>query len=118
MVQVRRHHTGASIGSIIPGTGSKTGSEGDRLSDATVRLILLPRRAHKNDVEAFVVSLLNRRKDLPYSQVVLNVAEFLYREELRSGGWAVDIGLFGSSLWVADARRALEEGDGELWEIG
>jgi hypothetical protein len=45
------------------------------------------------------------------------LAESLYRHELRYGGWAVDVGLLGSSVFVADALQELQAGDGDLWKI-
>jgi hypothetical protein len=74
-------------------------------------------RSSATDVEAFVVTLLARKNGLPYRAAVFHVAEFLFHKELCAGAWAVDIGLFGSSLFGADARRELEGGKGELWEI-
>lgn len=82
-----------------------------------MRLIDRPPRSPVSDVEAFVISLLAKENELPYGEVISRLAESLYRTELRSGGSSVDIGLFGSSLFVPDARRALEAGKGQLWSI-
>ena len=88
-----------------------------RDSDSSVRLIKPALRSSATDVEAFVVTLLARKNELPYRAAVSHVAEFLFHKELRAGAWAVDVGLFGSSLFGADARRELEAGKGKLWEI-
>jgi hypothetical protein len=64
-----------------------------------------------------ITALLAKEHELPYGEVVSRLAELLYRNELRAGGSAVDIGLFGRSLFAWDARRALEAGNGELWNI-
>jgi hypothetical protein len=83
----------------------------------TVRLIEPHPRSPVSDAEAFVVTLLAAESELPYSEVISRLAELLYRNELRSGGSSVDIGLFGSSLFVPEARRALAAGKGELWNF-
>lgn len=83
----------------------------------TVRLIEPHPHSPVSDAEAFVVTLLAAESELPYSEVISRVAELLYRNELRSGGSSVDIGLFGSSLFVTEARRALEAAKGKLWNI-
>jgi hypothetical protein len=84
---------------------------------STVRLIEPHPRSAVSDAETFVVTLLAAQSELPYREVVSRLAELLYRNELRAGGWSVDIGLFGSSLFVPEARRALEAGKGELWNF-
>ena len=84
---------------------------------STVRLIEPHPRPPASDAEAFVVTLLAAESELPYREVISRLAESLYRNELRSGGWSVDIGLFGSSLFVPEARCALEAGKGELWNF-
>ena len=88
-----------------------------RKSGSKVRLrqITDPRRA--TAAESVVVQLLSQAEDLPLETLVGRVAEALYHEELRAGAWAVDVGLFGSGLFTAEARRVLAAGDGELWEI-
>ena len=83
-----------------------------------VRLLPWDSRRPATAAESTVVNLLARGEDLPLETLLALVAEALYREELRAGAWAVDAGLFGSSLFVAEARRAVEAGDGELWQIG
>lgn len=89
----------------------------NRDNDASVRLMELPLRGAATEAESFAVALLRAEKEIAYGALVSRVAEFLYRKELRAGAWGVDIGLFGSALFNADAARELEAGKGELWEI-
>ena len=83
----------------------------------TVRLVEPHPRSAVSAAEEFVVTLLSAERELPYSEVISRLAESLYLHELRSGGSSVDIGLFGNSLFVPEARRALEAGKGKLWNI-
>ncbi len=50
-------------------------------------------------------------------RLVDRVARALYRDELRRGGSAVDIGFIGSALFRSDARRAVQDAIGALWTI-
>lgn len=86
-------------------------------SHKQVRLIELPLRIPATEAETFAIDLLRAEKAIDYRLLVSRIAEFLYRKELRAGGWAVDIGLFGKPLFIAEAGRVLEAGNGELWEI-
>ena len=83
-----------------------------------VRLRQITDRRRATAAESVVVELLSHAEEMPLETLVTRVAEALYHEELRAGAWAVDVGLFGSGLFVPDARRVLASGDGELWEIG
>lgn len=47
----------------------------------------------------------------------LTVGERARAASLRSGGWAVDIGIFGTNLFVPHVTRELEAGDGALWRL-
>ena len=82
-----------------------------------VRLRQITDRRRATAAESVVVELLAHAEEIPLETLVARVAEGLYREELRAGAWAVDVGLFGSGLFAAEARRVLASGDGELWEI-
>jgi hypothetical protein len=57
------------------------------------------------------------KEQIPLSELAEQLAESLYRDELRHGGWAVDLGLLGSNVFVADALQELQAGDGGLWTI-
>jgi hypothetical protein len=83
-----------------------------------VRLHQSANRRRATAAEIVVVELLSHAEEMPLETVVALVAEDLYHEELRAGAWAVDVGLFGSGLFVAEARRTLKAGEGELWDIG
>ena len=89
-----------------------------RESGSKVRLRQVSDRRRATAAESVVIDLLARVEELPLETLVERVAEALYHEELRAGAWAVDVGLFGSELFVPDARRVLAVGDGELWDIG
>ena len=82
-----------------------------------MRLIKPARRVPATEVEVFVVAMLERETEMPFGELVTQVAECLYRKELRGGGWLLDLGLFGSRLFVADAKRALAGGIGKLWSL-
>ena len=83
-----------------------------------VRLRQSTDRRRATAAESVVVELLSHAEEIPLETLVARVAEALYREELRAGAWAVDVGLFGSGLFAAEARQVLASGAGELWEIG
>jgi hypothetical protein len=89
----------------------------NRDSHALVRLIEPPLRGPATEAESFAVALLGAEKEIVYGVLVSRVAEFLYRKELRDGGWLLDLGLFGSGLFVADAKRELRAGRDVIWEI-
>jgi len=89
-----------------------------RETGSKVRLRQITNRRRATAAESVVVELLSHAEEIPLETLVARVAEALYHEELRAGAWAVDVGLFGSGLFVPDARRVLASGDGELWEIG
>lgn len=97
---------------------TKPASATRRETDLKVRLLEAAIRRPATAVESVVVNLLSRADETPVENLVALVADAFYRDELRMGAWAIDLGLFGSSLFVSEARRALEAGDGELWEIG
>lgn len=86
-------------------------------SPCVARLIEFSCRVPATAVESLVVTLLKEAKEVPCKKLVWWVADNLYRNELRAGAWAIDIGLFGSGLFVADALDAVNSGNGELWEI-
>ena len=83
-----------------------------------VRLLQIANRRRATAAENVVVKALSCAEEMPLETLVALVAEALYHEELHAGAWAVDVGLFGSGLFVAEARRTLRAGDGELWNIG
>ena len=48
------------------------------------------------------------KEQLPLSELAERLAEAVYRNEIRYGGWAIDVGLLGSSLFVDDAAPELQ----------
>lgn len=67
--------------------------------------------------ERLIVEALAGPGRLRVDALVPLVAAVLYREELRHGGSAADLGLFGARVFVPDVLRALEAGNGRLWTI-
>jgi hypothetical protein len=68
-------------------------------------------------VEEIVVSMLSTKQQIPLSELAEQLAEALYRDELRNGGWVADLGLLGSGAFVADALHEINTGDGRLWNV-
>jgi len=89
-----------------------------RESDLKVRLLQITNRRSETDAESIVVNLLARAGEIPLEVLLAHLAEALYEQEVRGGARVMDLGLLGSGLFVAEARRTLEAGDGELWQIG
>jgi hypothetical protein len=74
-------------------------------------------RSPQTRVEQVAAAMLSDKDLIPLSELAEQLAESLYRDELRYGGWAIDVGLLGSSVFVADALQELQAGDGDLWKI-
>ena len=74
-------------------------------------------RSPQTRVEQVAAAMLSHKDQIPLSELAEQLAESLYRDELRYGGWAVDVGLLGSSVFIADALQELQAGDGDLWKI-
>lgn len=74
-------------------------------------------RPARMETEKFVLQLLADSGAVGYDDVVARLSAFLYKQEVKIGGWALDIGVFGASLFVSEARRELESGKGIFWEI-
>ena len=68
-------------------------------------------------VERATLRVLKETGETPLERLVDRVADELYREELRDGAWLVDLGLFGSRLFVPDVLRSLKAHNGRLWQI-
>jgi hypothetical protein len=86
------------------------------MTNRTVRLTN-SNRSPQTRVEQVAAAMLSDKDQIPLSELAEQLAESLYRDELRYGGWAVDVGLLGSSVFVADALQELQAGDGDLWKI-
>ena len=85
--------------------------------DRGVRLLEATPRPPATDIERLVVAALKRGGAMDFRALVDRVASDLYHDELRHGGWAVDIGVFGRNLFVSDVVREIEAGNGLLWRI-
>jgi hypothetical protein len=94
-------------------TVAKTG-QSERL---LVYRITAASRSAKTETEKFVLQLLADSGAVGYDDVVSRLSSFLYQREVKIGGWALDIAVFGASLFVSEARRELESGKGILWEL-
>jgi hypothetical protein len=68
-------------------------------------------------VERLAVAELKENGAQPLARLVERVASELYREELRNGATTLDIGLFGSSLFVSEVVGELDARNGSLWRI-
>jgi hypothetical protein len=68
--------------------------------------------------ERFAIAVLKAKGPQPFHRLVECVASELYREELRNGATTLDIGLFGSKLFVPDVVGELKARNGSLWRIG
>jgi hypothetical protein len=74
-------------------------------------------RSAKTKTERIVLQLLDESGAMDYGDLVSQLSSFLYTQEVKIGGWALDLGIFGASLFVSEARHELELGNGILWEI-
>ena len=90
----------------------KSGNERDLL----VRLAPSPQEP-KSPVERLTVAMLRREIAVSFHVLVNRVADQLYHEEIADGAWLIDLGLFGSALFVPDVSKEIHAGDGKFWEI-
>jgi hypothetical protein len=87
------------------------------LSAAVVQLIDSPRRLPTTPIEQRLSSALKETAPISVANLVKRVAAELYSDELRQGAGVLDIGLIGDRLFNRDIIRALDSGNGILWEI-
>jgi len=85
--------------------------------DRNVRLVEPAPRLPLTPFERLVVATLTREGAMRFSTLVELVALDFYLDELRHGAWILDIGVFGSKLFIPEVARELKAGDGVLWEI-
>jgi hypothetical protein len=90
--------------------------EGNLAESSLVRLEPSSREP-ATPVERVVVSVLKAGGAMALGPLVERAASELYNEELRHGAWVLDIGLFGSSLFVPDVVSEIEARNGTLWRI-
>jgi hypothetical protein len=105
---------GARIGRIVR---RRAGAASPARAPRLVRPLERPAREAGTPAERFVVSLLAEEGPLPFTGLTERLARWLYAEALRRGGWVADIGIFGSTLFRAEAARELEAGAGSLWFV-
>lgn len=86
------------------------------MTNPKLRLSRLNRSA-RTPLEGIAAAMLSRNQQIPLCELAEQLAESLYRDELRHGGWAVDVGLLGSSVFDAAALQQLQPGAGDLWKI-
>jgi hypothetical protein len=95
----------------------RRGDTGVSLSAAVVQLIDSPRRLPATPIEQRLSSALKETGPILLVSLVKRVAAELYNDELRQGAGVLDIGLIGDRLFNRDIIRALDSGNGILWEI-
>ena len=110
---------GAFLNAVISANNfTETAAESRRIFASRVRRLELPKRRAATKGEIAIIALQSTQPELALGQAVDIVADEFFREESRAGAWAVDLGLFGNRLFHSEARRILNAGDGELWDIG
>lgn len=92
------------------------GASGKDFNGPTIKL-LEASRPPATPVERLAVEILRREGRTSIRKLVEHVARELYSAEVRNGAWALDIGLYGTELFVPDAVSELKSGDGILWKI-
>ncbi len=83
---------------------------------ATIRL-LAASRPPATHVERLAIDILKREGSISFTKLLERVARELYSDEVRSGAWVLDIGLYGPNLFVPDVILELESGNGILWKF-
>ena len=88
---------------------------------ALKREILHPATPHGEragtEAESLIASLLQAKGEVPYTEVVDRLTEFLYERELAVGAAIVGAGLWGNALFVSEPSRELELGRGKFREL-
>ena len=94
------------------------GERQDAVTDAReARLLTTAAAMAATTEERLIVETLRGPGCLRVAALVKRVSAALYREELRHGGAAADLGFFGEHLFVPEVRRVLEGGHDRLWTI-
>lgn len=74
-----------------------------------------PLRPPRSLAERSAAAWLDRVGSIPFDALVERVAHALYLDELRHGGWALDLGFLGPGLFVREAAQVIEAANGVLW---
>ena len=85
--------------------------------EATVRLLDDPVRSPVTTEERRLVARLSKDGPQPYQRLVAALARDMYRDEVRRGGWATEVGVVGTAPFQPDAERAIRDAAGALWTI-
>lgn len=87
---------------------SPTGSRNVRLVDSNC--------SAETRAGQITLARLSGKEEVPLRELAERLAEKLYRDELRHGGWAVDLGLLGPKVFSGAALHEIEAGNGVLLE--
>lgn len=68
-------------------------------------------------IEKLTVTALKDQGPTPFPALVERVAREIYLDEIRTGAWVLDIGLYGAGLFVRSVTSELKSRDGTLWKI-
>jgi hypothetical protein len=85
--------------------------------DVMVQLIEPVSSPVASPIERAAIANLKQQSPLPLDLLVQRVAAQLYRDELRQGAAAVDIGLLGSEIFVPEVMGGIQARNGSLWRI-
>ena len=90
--------------------------------DSDLRRELIVRLEHcsrepSTPVERLVLAILRREGPTPLPVLVKRVASELFQDELAAGAYVLDLGMFGSALFIADASKGIKAANGVLWQI-
>lgn len=101
----------------ILGRNSPKGVPGFEGSPGAIIRLLEECRPPATPVEQLAINVLKHEGRTSFTKLLEHVARELYSDEVRSGAWALDIGLYGPNLFVPDVVSELKSGDGILWKI-
>jgi hypothetical protein len=76
--------------------------------DDCAMLVLKDAGQARTDMERLVCDILHGESPKTASDLVKRVADEMYCEEPRNGAWAVDIGIWGPSLFNRDALALVD----------
>lgn len=68
-------------------------------------------------VERLTIALLQREGPIALDLLIQQVSDELFQQEIDEGAWLVDIGLFGSTIFVRDVASEIKAGNGNFWDI-
>lgn len=71
-----------------------------------------------NASERLIEGIIGEGKSAPLLWLEEQVSDALYRAELLSGAWAVDIGVWGPKLFRSEAVRLIKEIRPEFAHVG